>query len=185
MPVSPIAGKVQSVLGTVDSSELGITLPHEHLTIDHVEANFSKPPNPEDKKMADKPVTPDILRWLRYYRTENKDNLRLPDEKKIIDELMHFKKAGGKTIVEVTNNGANRDPETLVRISKATGLNIIMGAGYYLGTSHPEDMDSKTVEQLTHEIVQDVTVGVNNTSVKSGIIGEKATWVFLLFLEVQ
>jgi phosphotriesterase-related protein len=172
MPISPIAGKVQTVLGLVDSCELGVALPHEHLTIDHTKANFCEPPNPEDKEIAYKPVTPDILHWLRYYRTENKDNLKLPDEKKIIDELMPFKKAGGKTIVEVTNNGANRNPEALVRISKATSLNIVMGSGYYLGSSHPEDMDLKTVEQLTDEIVQDVTSGVDNTSVKSGIIGE-------------
>jgi len=172
MSISPITKKAQTVLGPIDSSELGITLPHEHLTVEHVKANFCEPPNPEDKEMADKPVTPDILHWLRYYRTENKDNLKLPDEKKIIDELMHFKKAGGKTIVEVTNNGANRDPKALVHISKATGLNIIMGSGYYLGSSHPDDMDLKTVEQISDEIVHDITAGVNNTSVKSGIIGE-------------
>ena len=172
MPVSEIIGKAQTVLGLIDGKELGITLPHEHLTIDHINANFTEPNNQEDKELAYKPVSPEILHWLQYNRTENKDNLRLPDENKIIDELIPFKKAGGRSIVEVTNNGANRDPEALARISKVTGLNIIMGSGYYLGSSHPEDMDSKTVEQLTDEIVQDVTVGVNNTSVKSGIIGE-------------
>lgn len=82
MSTSPITKKAQTVLGPIESSELGITLPHEHLTVEHVKANFCEPPNPEDKEMADKPVTPDILHWLRYYRTENKDNLKLPDEKK-------------------------------------------------------------------------------------------------------
>jgi phosphotriesterase-related protein len=172
MPISSIAGKAQTVLGPVNGEELGVTLPHEHLTIDHVKANFHEPPNPEDKELADKPVTMDLLHWLRYYRTENKDNLRLPDEKVIINELMHFKKAGGRTIVEVTTKGSNRDPGALVHISKATGLNIIMGAGYYLGSCHPEDMDSKTIEQLTEEIIKDVTTGTDGTSVKAGIIGE-------------
>lgn len=177
MPITSIVGKAQTVLGPVDSGELGVTLPHEHLTIDHVKANFHEPPNPEDKAMADKPVTPDILHWLRYYRTENKDNLRLPDEKVITNELLHFKKAGGNTVVEVTSKGANRDPESLVNISKATGLNVIMGAGYYLGTSHPVDMDSRTVEQIADEIIGDITTGTENTSVKAGIIGEiGCTW---------
>ena len=172
MPISSIAGKAQTVLGPVDGGELGITLPHEHLTIDHVKANFHEPPNPEDRDLANKPVTPDILHWLRYYRTENKDNLRLPEENVVIDELMYFKKAGGKTIVEVTTRGANRNPRALVNISEATGLNIIMGAGYYLGSCHPDDMESRTVEHITEEIVKDVTDGADDTSVKAWIIGE-------------
>lgn len=172
MPISKIAGKALTVLGPIDGKALGVTLPHEHLTIDHVKANFTEPKDPADRELAYKPVSYEILHWLRYNRTENKDNLKLPEEKKIIAEAMYFKRAGGGTIVEVTNRGINRDPKALVRISKATGLNIIMGSGYYLGTSHPTDMDSKSVEQVTDEIVRDVTIGVDNTGVKSGLIGE-------------
>ena len=47
-----------------------------------------------------------------------------------------------------------------------------MGSGYYLATSHPADMDARTVEQLRDEIVQDVTAGVDGTGVKAGLIGE-------------
>lgn len=172
MPISKIAGKALTVLGPVDPKELGVTLTHEHLTIDHVKANFTEPKDSADRELAYKPVSPEILHWLRYNRTENKDNLKLPEEKKIIAEAMYFKRAGGGTIVEVTNRGINRDPKALVRISKATSLNIVMGSGYYLATSHPPDMDSRTVEQLRDEIVQDVTVGVDNTGVKAGLIGE-------------
>lgn len=145
MPISKIAGKALTVLGPIDGKDLGVTLPHEHLTIDHVKANFTEPKDPADREMAYKPVSYEILHWLRYNRTENKDNLGLPEEKKVIAEALHFKRAGGGTIVDVTNRGINRDPKTLVRISKATGLNIVMGSGYYLATSHPADMDSRTV----------------------------------------
>jgi phosphotriesterase-related protein len=174
MPVSSIAGKALTVLGPIDGKDLGVTLPHEHFTIDHVQANFSEPEDPADREMAYQPVSYDNLHWLRYHRTENKDNLRLPDEKKIIAEAMYFKRAGGGTVVDGTNQGINRDPKSLVRISKATGLNIIMGSGYYLGTSHPTDMDARTVEQIRDEIVRDVTVGVGSTGAKAGLIGEIA-----------
>jgi len=97
MTIKEMIGKAQTVLGPIEGKELGITLPHEHLTIDHVKANFCEPPNPEDKEMANKPVTTEILHWICYFRTENKDNLKLPNEKIIIDEVTHFKKAGGKT----------------------------------------------------------------------------------------
>jgi len=172
MPISKIAGKVLTVLGPIDGKELGVTLSHEHLTIDHVKGNFTEPKDPADRAMADKPVTPEILHWLKYNRTENKDNLRLNEEKVIINEVKRFKQAGGGAIVEMTNRGINRDPKALVRISKATSVHVIMGSGYYLNTSQPADMDKKTEEEITQEIVRDVTEGVDGTGVKAGMIGE-------------
>jgi len=85
---------------------------------------------------------------------------------------MHFKLAGGNSIVELSNIGLARDPEALARISRATGLNIIMGSGYYQAASHGPEMDAKTEDEITEEIVRDITVGVGNTGIRSGIIGE-------------
>ena len=65
-----------------------------------------------------------------------------------------------------------RDPLALARVSRATGLNVIMGSGYYVPRSYPADMDSKTEEDIYQEIVREVTVGVGDTGIRSGIIGE-------------
>ena len=65
-----------------------------------------------------------------------------------------------------------RDPLGLRRVSHATGLNIVMGAGWYVKEYHPEDMDRRTVEDLADEIIRDVTVGVGETGIRSEIIGE-------------
>jgi len=46
-----------------------------------------------------------------------------------------------------------------------------MGAGWYQAY-HPENMDQRTAEDLADEIVRDITVGVNDSSIRSGIIGE-------------
>ena len=47
-----------------------------------------------------------------------------------------------------------------------------MGAGYYVGPSHPADMDARTEESITREIVRDLTEGVGETGVRAGLIGE-------------
>ena len=85
---------------------------------------------------------------------------------------MLYKQAGGGTIVDVTNIGIGRDPKALVRISQATGLNVIMGAGYYVAATHPPEMSLKTEEEITEEIVRDITLGAGDSGIRAGIIGE-------------
>ncbi|MDP7285634.1 MAG: hypothetical protein QF906_01005 [Dehalococcoidales bacterium] len=172
MAISKFAGKAQTVLGLMDGTELGVTLPHEHLIMEHVTANFNEPTNADGKAMAQKPVSLEILHWLQYHRAGNRDNMNLLDEPEAIAEALLFKEAGGGTIVDVTNIGIARDPQALARVSRATGLHIIMGAGHYLATSHPTDMSTRTEEAITEEIVRDITVGVNNTTIRAGLIGE-------------
>jgi phosphotriesterase-related protein len=47
-----------------------------------------------------------------------------------------------------------------------------MGAGWYIDKVHPEDMDSRTENDLAKQIIKDLTEGINETNVKAGIIGE-------------
>jgi len=55
----------------------------------------------------------------------------LNDERLMIEELDLFVRAGGRTLCEVTSNGIDRQPEKLRHAAVATGLNIIMGSGWY------------------------------------------------------
>ena len=130
-------GKVMTVRGLIESKDMGITLPHEHLLFHH---------------------TP--------------DNLVLSDPILAAEELMEFPRAGGKTVVELTNLGIRRDAIGLRYISDKTGVNIIMGCGYYKDQWHPPNMDEKTVEDIAEEMVKDITDGVGNTGIQAGIIGE-------------
>lgn len=176
MVKSELAGKAQTVLGIIEGEDLGVTLPHEHL-VDDGRVFFIEPSEASDRCLAYKPVSLEILSWLRYHPFENLDNLQLLDEQEAIDEAMLFKKAGGNTIVDVTNVGLGRDPKALARISRVTDLNIIMGSGYYVGASHPPEMSSKAEEEITEEIVRNITIGVGDTGIRAGIIGEiGCTW---------
>jgi phosphotriesterase-related protein len=98
--------------------------------------------------------------------------MNMLDEQEAIEEAMLFKKAGGNTIVDVTNVGIGRDPLALARISRATGLNIIMGSGHYLAGSHPKDLAEKSEEEIAEEIVRDITEGAQGTTIRAGLIGE-------------
>ena len=170
------SGQVQTVLGPIGAEEIGVTLPHEHLLIDFT-VMFAEPVAASDKGRAWEPVSLANLGWVRQNFNANLDNLRLTDERVAQDELLLFKNAGGRTVVDPTPRSLARDPRALARIARATGLNVIMGAGYYVAASHPPDMDRRSVDDLVREIVGDVTVGVGETGVRSGLIGEiGCTW---------
>jgi phosphotriesterase-related protein len=165
------AGKVQTVLGLVDPESLGITLPHEHLLCD-LSSYFIEPTEASRKGLAYQPVTLENLSWIRRQYFKNKDNLQFNDKNLAIKEALLFKYAGGKTIVDLSNIGLGRDPQGLAYIARATGLNIIMGSGYYIGQTHPPELAHKSAEAIAEDIMQDIIVGVGDSGVASGIIGE-------------
>src|SRR5215475_7023138 len=156
---SSLSGKAQTVLGPVAGAAMGITLPHEHLLIDF-EVMFKEPDTAADKGRALAPVTMANLGWVRQNFASNLDNLRLLDEDVARDEALLFKEAGGQTMVDPTNGGLSRDPSALAHIARATGLNIVMGAGYYVQAAHPPALSAKSVDDIAREIVSDLTVGV-------------------------
>jgi predicted metal-dependent phosphotriesterase family hydrolase len=139
---------VETVLGRVDPDELGWILPHEHTAIAlwHI-AN----------------------RW-DYWELRR-------DEAVIVEELATFVGAGGSAIVDLTLPGVGRDPEWLVRVSRATGLHVVMGSGWYRDAYYPVEalIDRRSVDDLADEIVREATVGVGESGVLAGIIGEIGT----------
>jgi phosphotriesterase-related protein len=150
---------------------MGVTLPHEHLLIDF-KVMFAEPASAADRARAHEPVSLSNLGWVRQNFNANLDNLRLTDERMAADEILLFKDAGGRTVVDPTPKTLARDPLALARIARATGLNVVMGAGYYVAASHPPDMDMLTVDELAREMIADVTIGVEGTGVRAGLLGE-------------
>lgn len=167
---------LQTVLGPLAAADAGIALPHEHLLIDF-KVMFAEPTTASDKGRAWEPVSLANLGWVRQHFNANLDNLRLTDERVAADEILLFKHAGGRTVIDPTPVSLGRDPQALARIARATGLNVIMGAGYYVAAAHPPDMDRRSVDDLAREMIRDVTVGVGDTGIRSGLIGEiGCTW---------
>lgn len=168
-------GKVQTVLGPVDPSELGPTVTHEHLLID-LRPYFTMPDEATARGEVERPFTFDMVGRGRTIFVRNYDHMTLLDEDLALKEITRYKLWGGGSLVDCTSIGIARDPLALARISRATGLNIVMGASHYVPVSHPADMDDRSEEQIAAEIVRDLTVGVGETGIKSGIIGEIGCW---------
>ena len=166
-----LSGLVQTVLGPVRPEHLGTTLTHEHLLIDLAWMAEPAVEASERLKMS-QPVTMEELGWVRYNSQRNRDDRELLDEETAISEALLFKRWGGKTIVDATTIGIGRDPRALARIARATDLNIVMGTGFYVDAVHPEDMDERTEAEVARQMVEEVTVGVDDTGVRAGIIGE-------------
>lgn len=161
-------GKVQTVLGPIAPSDLGVTLCHEHLLWD---ASFMYV-EPEDRSLGEVNVSIENLEWLKRHGLGNKDNLMNTSVDVAVDELNRFKAVGGSTVIDMGNNGLHRDPVGLAQVSKSTGVNIVMGAGYYVGASHPKSLVKQSVREITSEIISDITIGVGDSGVKAGVIGE-------------
>jgi predicted metal-dependent phosphotriesterase family hydrolase len=140
--------QVRSVAGPVSPDALGFTLPHEHTGISLWHIQN---------------------RWDYWELTPN-DTIVLP-------ELAAFKAAGGGTLVDLTLPGVGRDPARLRRYAEASGLNIVMGCGWYRTAYYPLEarIDRRTVDDLADELVREFEDGVDGTGVRPGIIGEIGT----------
>ena len=122
--MSSSSGKIQTVLGCIDPGDLGATLSHEHVIWD---ASFLFE-EPDEKAIAYEPVRIENPEWLKRNSLGSVENLRLLDEDVAIEELRRFKNAGGSAVLDMGNKGLYRDPEGLARVSRATGVHIVMGA---------------------------------------------------------
>jgi len=144
---------VMTVQGPIDPSTLGFILPHEHTqcALWHIKD-----------------------RWDYWELT--------PDEPVILRELALLKEAGGTALADLTLPGIGRDPAWLRRISEASGLHIVMGGGWYRTAYYPPEarIDRRSTDSLAEELVHDATVGVGDTGIRIGILGEIGTdkpWV--------
>jgi predicted metal-dependent phosphotriesterase family hydrolase len=144
---------VQTVLGPIDPADLGVTLPHEHTQIALWHVRD---------------------RWDYWQLTR--------DREAILEELGHYRAAGGRSLVDLTVDGVGRDPAWLVDLAEASGLHVVMGSGWYRQAYYPPtlDVDRRSVEDLADELVREMEGGVGETGVRPGIIGEIGTdkpWV--------
>lgn len=170
-----LAGKIQTVTGIIDPADLGVTLPHEHLLID---INFTRliPSEAGAKGRAGQPMTIENL-WHIRRDWRNAADRNLSDEDEVIGEVLLYKRAGGNSIVDATPIGLGRDPLGLGRIARGSGVNVIMGCGYYTMEVPQPGLDDKPEATITAEIVHDIQEGFGWPSVRAGIIGEiGSTW---------
>lgn len=165
---------VQSVTGPLAAADLGVTLAHEHLLLDG-RLGFQEPTEASRLAFAYRPVSIDILHELRHNPYGNRDNCGLYDEDAAAEEVAQFARYGGKTVMEATCLGIGRDPLALRRVSVRTGLNVIMGTGFYLQRTHPAVVGESSVDELADMMMADLSDGVGDAKIRAGYIGELGT----------
>lgn len=94
----------------------------------------------------------------------------LHDPELALRELGYFKRAGGSTLVDTTSLGLGRRPALLKSISEESGINIVMGSGWYRDPYLPSEITTRSTDDLAAEIVRDLETGIDG--VRAGIIGE-------------
>jgi phosphotriesterase-related protein len=156
--MSELAGKVQTVTGTIDPDELGLTLMHEHLFAD-IRSLINVPSEATAQKLANLPFTLENLGWIRYNYFSHYENLILDDLNITVSELALYKQAGGGTVVDVSTIGIGRDPEALARASRASGVNVVMATGYYVEPTHPASVESATEGDLVDRMMLEISDG--------------------------
>ena len=122
-----MAPRVMTVSGPIPPERIGFTLPHEHTGIYLWHIQN---------------------RWDYWELT--------PDEDAIADELRDFRRRGGSTLVDLTTAGNQRDPERLRRLASRTGIQIVMGCGWYREAYYPQELlvDRRSVDDLADKLMR-------------------------------
>ena len=110
-------GSVMTVRGSVAGTDLGFTLPHEHIycTLRHADYRYD---------VADQFVDEDVM----------------------ADEIRVFADLGGDTIFDLSVPDNGRSPRRLLRLSERTGVHFVMGCGWYRGNYYlPEERDRPSI----------------------------------------
>lgn len=95
-------------------------------------------------------------------------------------ELQRYKDLGGSTVVDQTNRGLEQNPCAVRDVARETGLNIVLGCGWYREPFYEGRLYEETTDEVADEMVRDISDGINETGVRAGIIGELGaheTWV--------
>ena len=130
---------INSVLGPIETADLGFTLMHEHVMIAASGLYRSYP---------------DLLGPNR--------------EERAIATLKRAKAAGIDSILDATTFDLGRDPELLVAVARASGVNIINVTGWWLDV--PRFMWGVGPNQMAREFVRDIEEGFRGTDIKAGML---------------
>jgi phosphotriesterase-related protein len=140
--------QVVTVRGPIAPEALGVALSHDHVILDAFALWGDQTGN---------------YAWI------------LDDVDVAISELQAYRDVGGGAVIDPTNEGIGRNPTALRQISETTGVHVVMGAGWYRERCYPRYIYEESADQLADRLVSDLTIGVGDTGVRAGFIGEIGT----------
>jgi phosphotriesterase-related protein len=141
--------QVQTVMGVVESDQLGTTLMHEHIMLVNPEIETNYPGRFDEEA--------EIARAQQ--------------------RLRELKALGVDTVVDLTVIGLGRDVARVRRIVEPTGLNVIVATGVYTFDELPfffKNHGPGTInggpDILDHCFTTDIVDGIGHTGIRAGIL---------------
>lgn len=131
---------VQSVLGPLDDSQLGVTLSHEHVI-----ASFGD----------DMHRYPWLFDWELTRETQTR-------------ELREAKAGGIDTVIELTTPDLGRDVEFMADVARASGMNVIVATGIWRDI--PRSFWERDPSAIADIFVHEIETGIGETEIKAGVI---------------
>ena len=147
-----MAPRVMTVTGPIAPDAVGFTLPHEHTGL-----SLWHIPG----------------RW---------DGWQLSADEELLGDELRDARRRGRRRCRPDGAGDRRDPARLRRLASRTGLQIVMGCGWYTEPYHPAEarIGQRSVDDLASELIGEFEHGVGGDGVRPGIIGEigvEKAWV--------
>ena len=164
---------VNGVAGSLDVEALGLTLPHEHILFDTTA--WLLEPSAEKAWLREAQVTLETSAEIADDPLLSRHNLLFTEEDVAAAELADFRAAGGGTIIDVTPVAMGRDVGAIKRVADASGVNVVVGTGHYVQSTHPADVAEQSDEQIAAWMIEEIEHGIDGTGIKPGVIGEIGT----------
>lgn len=132
---------IRTVTGDVAKESLGFTYSHEHL--------IGSPP---------------------AWKSAADPDLEILDEDRALQETLLAQQAGVRSLYEASAWDYGRNPAALRRISERSGVRIIACAGFNKGEWFDDLLADWSLDRLTEHIITDVTIGMDSTEIRGGVI---------------
>lgn len=156
-------GHIQTVVGALEPSQLGLTLMHEHLLCDITPPALAAAGGDEVE------IHLDNVWQIRHEWCAHLGNNRLNDTALMTAELAEFADAGGSAVVDLTTVGIGVDRGRLAELSRASGVHIIAGCGFYTEPFIPRNQRSRSIPDYANAMYRALDPKGGSPA---GIVGE-------------
>jgi phosphotriesterase-related protein len=132
--------RIETALGPIDAKDLGFTLSHEHIAMQHPAVRYHYP-------------------WLADRAGSIGGATR---------ELIEAKAGGVDAVIELSTPDLGRDVELVAEVSRASGVHAIVATG--LWRDIPRYFWTQDPDAIAEVFVREIEVGIADSGIRAGVI---------------
>lgn len=137
--------KVMIVTGSIDATDMGTTLIHEHVMVDWIGADSTG-----------------------YHRWDRDEVVQ-----EVLPLIKEAKERGIDTIIDCTPAYLGRDPYVLAELAKQSGIQFITTTGYYGAVDNkfmPKHAYRESANEIADRWIDEFKNGIDNSGIRPGIM---------------